>query len=684
MSREMGARVSRGMGVRASCAARTRASREVGSRAPGSASTCASREVDARTSCEADARVPHEASARASHETDTRASCDAVRIMRELIDVAEGRMPADTVFVNAQVVDVYRLRCARGQVAVKDGCIAAVLFEGRDCPDASAPAWQAAQVVDCGGRYLAPGLIDAHLHIESSNVRPSEYARMALARGTTCAIADSHEIANVCGLDGLSFMIADAKRAPGTLKFMMPSCVPALPDEQAGATISAEDMRRFMEDHPGEIFGLGEMMNLPGVYGADEETCARIDAARFSESGQVDGHAPLCSGADLNAYTAAGIIADHESTVPDEALDKISRGMYVMLREGTCSHDLAQLAPIITREPQLARRCCFATDDRAPSDALRVGMIDNACRMAVEAGIDPVLAISMAALSAAEIFGLDHGRSCARERCGAVAPGKRADLLLLDDLSFASAPHRVYAAGELVAKDGAFVGAIADATDEVRALEARLRGSVHLPALSDELFSYDFTPGEAVIDVVAGNAVTGTVRPADASGLRRIMLIERHGRGVSAQRAGADGTGPAGTGLVGRHVGRGWVRGFTITDGAIASTIGHDSHNICVVGDNPADMRAAVEAVAQGGFVLVRRGRVAARIDLPLGGLMSDRPASEVAAAHDAFMAEARAAGIEPPLDPIMGMIFLPLPVIPELRIRPEGMFDVTTFSFVS
>lgn len=645
----------------------------------------ASREMGARESRVASARAPLEASARASRETGSCASREAVRIMRELIDVAEGRMPADTVFVNAQVVDVYRLRCARGQVAVKGGCIAAVLFEGRDCPDASAPAWQAAQVVDCGGRYLAPGFIDAHLHIESSNVRPSEYARMALARGTTCAIADSHEIANVCGLDGLSFMIADAKRAPGTLKFMMPSCVPALPDEQAGATISAEDMRRFMEDHPGEIFGLGEMMNLPGVYGADEETCARIDAARFSESGQVDGHAPLCSGADLNAYTAAGIIADHESTVPDEALDKISRGMYVMLREGTCSHDLAQLAPIITRDPQLARRCCFATDDRAPSDALRVGMIDNACRMAVEAGIDPVLAISMAALSAAEIFGLDHGRSCARERCGAVAPGKRADLLLLDDLSFASAPHRVYAAGELVAKDGAFVGAIADATDEVRALEARLRGSVHLPALSDELFSYDFTPGEAVIDVVAaGNAVTGTVRPADAAGLRRIMLIECHGRGVAAQRAGADGTGPAGTGLVGRHVGRGWVRGFTITDGAIASTIGHDSHNICAVGDNPADMRAAVEAVAQGGFVLVRRGRVAARIDLPLGGLMSDRPASEVAAAHDAFMAEARAAGIEPPLDPIMGMIFLPLPVIPELRIRPEGMFDVTTFSFVS
>ena len=602
-----------------------------------------------------------------------------IQAMRRLIDVAEGREPADILFVNARIVDVYRLRVAADQVAVKDGCIAGVLFGDRD---AAEPRYEARETIDCEGRYLAPGFIDAHLHVESSNVRPSEYARMALARGTTTAIADSHEIANVCGLDGLEFMIEDARRAPGSLKFMMPSCVPALPDEQAGAVITAQDMRAFMEAHPGDIFGLGEMMNLPGVYGADEETCRRIDAARLTASGAVDGHAPLCSGRDLNAYAAAGIIADHESTQVEEALDKLSRGMYVMLREGTCSHDLAQLAPAIRENPALARRCCFATDDRAPSDALTIGMIDNACRMAVDAGIDPVVAISMAALSPADIFGFDHGLADARERRGAVAPGKRADLLLLDDLTFSAPPHAVYAAGELVARDGRFTGETAPAPERVRELERALRGSVRLPRLSREVFAYPFAPGEAVIDVIPGNAVTGAIRPDTADGLRRIMLIERHGRGAAAQEAGADGDGAAGEGLAGTHIGRGWVRGFTITGGAIASTVGHDSHNVCVVGDNPDDMLAAVRSVGQGGFVLVRDGKTVARLDLPLGGLMGDGTAEEVAAEHDAFVRAAREAGIEPPVDPIMGMIFLPLPVIPALRIRPEGMFDVTTFSY--
>ena len=506
--------------------------------------------------------------------------------------------------------------------------------------------------------------------------------RMAETRGTTTAIADSHEIANVAGLDGLRFMIEDGRRTPISIKYMMPSCVPALPDEQAGAVITAADMQAFFAEHPGDVFGLGEMMNLPGVFMADPETCARIDAANQTPSKQVDGHAPLVAGKDLNAYAAAGIIADHESTIPEEALDKLSRGMYVMLREGTCSHDLANLSPMLLENPARARRCCFATDDRAPSDALATGMIDNACRVAIEAGIDPVVAISMASLSTAEAFGLDHGCRDPHELRGAIAPGKRADLLVLNDLTFATAPHRVYAAGALVAQDGTFVGEIAPEMAEVAALADELRASVKLPKLSLDVFDYAFKPGEAVIDVVPGKAITGMARPENAEGLRRIMLIERHGRGLSLQAEGADGDGPAGLGLVGKHIGRGWVRGFTITGGAIASTIGHDSHNVCVVGDNAADMMAAVEAVGQGGHVLVRNGEVVARIPLPLGGLMSEGTAEDVAAQHDDFMVKARAMGIEPPLDPIMGIIFLPLPVIPTLRIRPEGMFDVTTFTY--
>ena len=595
------------------------------------------------------------------------------------IDAAMGRADVDTVFANAKIVDVYGHRVVTGSVAVKDGEIVATLFEGRDEGAAAGGIYaaRAAQVIDCAGRYLAPGLIDGHLHMESSNVRPAEYAKMALARGTTTAIADSHEIANVCGLDGLRFMIEDARRAPLNARFMMPSCVPALPDEQAGASITAADMRAFFSQYPGDIFGLGEMMNMPGVTGADPETLARIDAAAQTASGMTDGHAPLVAGPELNAYTAAGVMADHECTNPDEALDKLSRGMYVMLREGTCSHDLENLASLVTDDPARARRCCLATDDRAPSDALNTGMIDNAVRLAVEKGVDPVDAVTMGTLSTAEAFGLDHGCGRAGALVGSVAPGKRADLLVLDDLTFASAPSQVYAAGVLVAEDGVFVGEIAPASPEVARLEEKLRGSVRLPALTEETFSYAFDPALPVIGVTPANAITAEVRAESAEGLRRLVLVERHGRGVAAQAAGA-----AEDDLWGKHVGRGWVSGYNIRNGAVAATIGHDSHNVCVVGDNPADMLAALEAVGQGGAVAVSGGEVAARLDLPLGGLMSDKDAAAVASEHDAFVQTVRAMGVEPPVDPLMGLIFLPLPVIPTLRIRPEGVFDVRTFQY--
>lgn len=598
--------------------------------------------------------------------------------MKTSIDAAQGRIPADTLFENARIVDVYGQRIAPGSVAVKDGVIAGAFFDS----EGSIPAIDAAKTLDCAGRYLSPGFIDGHLHIESSNIRPAEYARMAATRGTTTAIADSHEICNVAGLDGLRFMMEDGKRAPISIKYMMPSCVPALPDEQAGAVITAEDMRAFMAEHPDEVFGLGEMMNLPGVLGADEETLARINAASCTESGLVDGHAPLVGGRNLNAYAATGIIADHESTNPEEALAKLSRGMYIMMREGTCSHDLENLAPLILENPARARRCCFATDDRAPSDALTAGAIDNACRVAIESGINPITAITMGTLSAAECFGLDHGRASALERRGAIAPGKRADLLLLDNLEFTSAPYQVYAAGNLVAQQGTFVGSIAPETAEVQKLAQSLRESVKMPQLSEEVFDFPFRPGEAVIDVIPGKAITGMLRPETSKGLQRIVLIERHGRGLAAQQQLGSDDAP-GVELIGKHIGRGWLHGYPIENGAIASSVGHDSHNVCVVGTNPADMLKAAEALDQGGHVLVRNGEVVAKIPLPLGGLMSDATAEEVAAQHNAFMEEARAMGIEEPLDPIMGIIFLPLAVIPTLRIRPEGMFDATTFEYV-
>ena len=441
-----------------------------------------------------------------------------------------------------------------------------------------------------------------------------------------------------------------------------------------------------MDEYRGAIFGLGEMMNLPGVYGADEETCHRIAVGAQTVSGQVDGHAPMTAGNDLNAYAAAGIIADHENTGVEEALDELSRGMYVMLREGTCSHDLAALAPLILGNPALARRCCFATDDRAPSDALNVGMIDNACRMPRSRPASTRWSPSPWPRSPPRTSSASTMATCARRSAAAPSPRASAPTsLLLDDLAFTAAPHRVYSAGELVAEDGAFVGTVAPAASRpgLEGLEERLRGSVKLPELDLDVFSYEFRPGEPVIDVTPGNAVTGMARPETAEGLRRIMLIERHGRGVEAQSAGIDGDGAPGTGLVGRHIGRGWVRGFTITGGAIASSIGHDSHNVCVVGDNPCrHVRRRARGGGRAASSSCAMARSSPRSTCPLGGLMSDKTAEEVAREHDAFMEAGRAMGIEPPLDPIMGMIFLPLPVIPTLRIRPEGMFDVTTFAY--
>lgn len=602
----------------------------------------------------------------------------SVSELKRLIGSAHGAREVDILFTNASLVDVFGMRVVEGALAVAEGMIVGVDF-GSGSLDSCA----ARKVVDCRGCYLAPGFIDAHLHIESSNVRPSEYMKEALAHGTTTAIADPHEIVNVCGLEGFRFMVEDARRAPGTVSFMMPSCVPALPNEQAGACVTADDMRAYIAEHEGDVFGLGEMMNFPGVIGADEETLARIDVASRTASGLVDGHAPLLFGRDLDAYAASGIIADHECTQVDEALEKLSRGMYIMLREGTCSHDLEALAPLIVEDPLRARRCCFATDDRAPADMKAEGFIDNACRLAVMAGIDPLVALSMATLSAAECLGLDHGHIPSSRACGALAPGRRADIVMLDDLSFSRLPMQVYAGGELVAENGVFVGRVEDPSDEVISLEKTLTDSVKLPRLDDEVFSYDFVAGQAVIDVIPGNVVTRCTRPEDAAGLRRVAVVERHGRARRLQDEGCDGSSFAGSGLVGVHVGRGWVRGFPLEGGALASSVGHDSHNICVIGDNPSDMRVAVEAVGQGGFVLVRDGRVVSRVDLPLGGLMSDSSVEEVAREHAAFRETARSFGIEGDLDPLMGLVFLPLPVIPAVRIRPEGLFDVTTFTYI-
>lgn len=587
-----------------------------------------------------------------------------------MVQAASSQLVSDIQFTNVRILDVFRQEIVSGDVFVFQGMISAVVFEGEDIGH-----YRARDVVDGEGKIMVPGFIDAHLHVESTNITPSEYSKLALIRGTTTAIADAHEIANVCGLDGLNFMIEDAKRSPLDFKFMMPSCVPALPWEQAGATIDAATMEDVFRTRPEAFFGLGEMMNLPGVFGADPETLHRIQLAESLPSGICDGHAPLVAGAQLNAYVASGVMADHESTLPEEVFNKVSRGMYAMLREGTCSHDAARLSAALVQNPQLKHRCCFCTDDRSPHDALHIGMVDNAVRVGIESGIDPIDAVIMASLTASELFGLEHG--ALRERRGSIAPGRRADFLLVKDLSFKGFPAEVYVAGQHVAHEGTLLVDMKDESDAGIAARQVIENSVKLPKLDQGVFEYPFNPAIPAVGITPTNAITEKVVAASEDGLRRIVLVERHGRARDAQLGGAELPD-----LIGKHIGRGFVKGYDIVDGAVASTIGHDSHNVLIVGDNAADMLKAYELVGQGGFVAVSKGREVARIDLPLGGLMSDRSALEVAAAHDEFERVVRGLGVKEPVDPIMGLIFLSLPVIPEVRITPQGIFDVTTFSY--
>lgn len=591
--------------------------------------------------------------------------------LNTLIDAAAGRIPCDLKFTNARIIDVYNLRICRGEVAIKDGIIVGVVFEDEGLET----HYDANETLDCKGRFLCPGFIDAHMHIESYNLRPAEFGRLAATRGTTTAVADSHEICNVCGLKGLEFMIEDGKRSPIDIKFMMPSCVPALRDELSGATITSKDMQQFMDKYPDTIFGLGEMMNMPGIISSDQETLGRLAFSMKTASGICDGHAPLLSGKELNAYLTSGIIADHECTMLEEARAKLARGMFVMMRQGTCSKDVKALVPLVIENPARAASCCFATDDRSPSEAYNDGMIDNAIRIAISEGLDPVTAISMATLSPAICFGFHRRSLDPRERRGAIAPGKRADILILDDLKFEKAPKSVYAYGKHVAEKGKVLVETPCSNAKISQLEDVLLSTVKLPDLKRDIFDFEFHTGDNAIEIKPENLITSLIKQKDCKGLRRIVVIERHGRGQSAQRSGE--------GLLNKYIGRSWISGLPIQNGALASSIGHDSHNVCVVGDNPDDMLLAVQSIGQGAHVLVSNGEVVARISLPLGGLMSQGTAKQVATEHIKFVEKARELGIEPPQDPIMGIIFLALPVIPDIRLRPQGLFDVNNLKYL-
>ncbi len=561
--------------------------------------------------------------------------------LEDLITVARGEEPVDLLLKNAQLVNVLSGEVHRADIGICDGLV--VGFGDYD----------ARQVVDLGGKYVCPGLMDAHVHLESSMVQPAEFARAIVPRGTTTVICDPHEIANVMGLDGVRYILEASDGLPLSVYVMAPSCVPATHMETAGAELTAAELEEIMTHE--RVLGLAELMNFPGVLFRVPSVLQKLEIAAGRP---IDGHAPGLSGLDLNAYVAAGVRSDHECTELDEAREKLRRGMHIMIREGTTARNLYALLPLVT--PANARLCHFCTDDRHPDTLLREGHIDDVVRKAIAWGLDPVTAVQMATINTAEYFGLRN--------VGAVAPGFRADLVVLDNLEEVQVAQ-VYAGGSLVADGGSMLPSSA------RLLNVPIQTTVHIDATALS-FSIPAGTGPArVIGAIPGQVVTDDLRLEPTvkdqfvisdpeRDLLKMAVVERH-----------HGTGNVGLGL---------VKGVGLKRGAIASSVAHDSHNLVVIGTSDDEMRAAVSAVADmgGGQVAISGGEVQAACPLPIAGLMSDLRLEEVCGQVEALTEAAHGMGCTLP-DPLMTMSFLALPVIPALKLTDKGLVDVGRFDFV-
>lgn len=549
--------------------------------------------------------------------------------MLKQVAKAIGKEKSDLVLKNGKVIDVFCHRIIECDVAISDGVIVG-LGEYQGCRE-----------IDLGGRYIAPSFIDTHLHIESSMLCPAEYAKLAAAKGVTTLIADPHEIANVCGEAGLAFMFDSARAVPVDILYMLPSCVPATPFDHAGAVIDGQATRHLMQKYP--FYGLGELMNSPGVLAADPDIDQKLSCAD-----RVDGHAPLLSGRQLCAYAGSGIKTDHECITARELTEKVSMGMYVQIREGSQAKNLESLLPGLT--PHTLRRLLFCSDDRHLGDLMAEGSISYCIAKAVSLGADPLDVITIATLNAAECYGL-KGK-------GAVAPGYRADLVVLGDLEKFTA-ELVYKDGILIAQDGQALFSA-----DQNAIPSAVTHTVHLPELRCEDFEFHFIAGQSVIEVFADTLYTRRDRAQTAEGLNYLAVIQRHNGSA--------------------EMGKGFVQGFGLKGGAIAQSIGHDSHNITVIGDHPRDMALAVNALGRdGGMSVVVRGELAAALPLPIAGLMTDLPAAQVQSSYMQLEQAARQIVNTPGIEPFMLLGFLSLPVLPDIRLTDQGLFDVLLQKFL-
>ncbi|DAA99200.1 TPA: adenine deaminase [Candidatus Gastranaerophilales bacterium HUM_11] len=563
--------------------------------------------------------------------------------MSNIINVARGFEKADLVIKNANIVNVLSEEIHKADIAIVDGIIAGI---GEN--------YSGEKEIDIQGAYVTPSFIDGHVHLESTMMLPSEFAKVALPAGTTTVIIDPHEISNVLGLHGISFMHEAVKNLPLDVYTMLPSCVPATPFETSGFDLNSYDLSLLI-DKPW-VLGLAEMMNFPGVLNQDNNVMAKLELAK-SRGKCIDGHAPYLHGKDLCAYIASGVKSDHECTTPDEAVEKLRLGMYVMVREGTAAKDLDALMPVL--KTCNTRKCIFVTDDRHPADLKE--HINGMVRRAVEAGVDPVKAIQIASLNTAEYFGLKN--------LGAIAPGYKADLLILPDLKTFK-PDLVIKNGVVAAENGKLIAELPE--NEALAV----RNSVNVRWITPEDFRIEangskVTALEVIPHQLITKSVVSEVKIEDGNAVSnidndtlKICVIERH-------RA---------TG----NIGKGFVKGFNLKCGAIASTVAHDSHNMIVIGTNDADMYAAAVALikCKGGKVVVKDGEVISELPLPIAGLMSDRNFDYVVNKCEELNKTAHSIGcrIE---DPFMTMGFLSLPVIPELKVTDKGVFDTNKFDFI-
>jgi adenine deaminase len=557
--------------------------------------------------------------------------------LTNLISVAKGELPADLLLTDAKVVNVFSGEIEPGNVAICRDRIAGV-----------GDYHKAKQALDLGGRYIAPGLINGHIHPESSMLDIGQYARAVVPHGTTALVTDLHEIANVCGLEGIRYVLDCARRLPFDLFLMAPSCVPATQRETSGASLSPEDIHKVL-GWKGCI-GLGEVMDFPGVIGGDEAVLRKISLARGRI---IDGHAPGVAGKDLSAYIAAGIYSDHESVSLDEAKEKLRQGMFIMLREGSSEKNLDALLPLVSDKTY--KRCMFVVDDRSCVDLLRDGDIDGVVRKAIRRGLDPVRAIQLATINPAQYFRLDA--------LGAVAPGYMANLIVLSDLSRLQI-DMVFYRGRLVAKGGKPLFPSPQATGR------GLTNTVKIKPFNMEALRLSASgEAELIIEIVPGQIITrkrkekvkatsGAITPDTERDILKLVVVERH-----------KATGNIGVGL---------VTGFGLKRGALASSIAHDSHNIIAVGTNDRDISTAIKEIErlQGGLVAVAQGKVLASLALPIAGLLSDQPLETVVSKLERLEKVATELGTKLP-SPLATLSFLALPVIPEIRLTDLGVVEL-------